>query len=815
MVELIKSSYEKHVQFAVDNKKDQELHIHDCLEIVFVLTGTVTVEINSDIIQVKQEGLFVVNIYEVHRVIYGPGAHTLSLFLGKDVLGDKFLPIYCELEGFGQPSKIWELKQGIARMFRLFYKAPEQNREEIFSCAYRILGTLQNYFVDETAQKISPGQNFDRVGQILRYINENYAQPLTLTEVSARFYMSAGHISRMFRSLVKMSFHQYVREVRLHHAYLELKTDSCSVTQIAYDCGFGTANLMIDAFRQKYGMTPGKLRKKLQQENMAFQAKDPDMFRHLMKHVGDEAETGELPLPVESVNIKADVRDRGYEIQSRFFELLNIGWARDLLMEPIQEQIRLCQRRIGFRYLRCHGVFDDDMMVYHQDSEGNASYNFTYVDKVYDFLSEVGLRPYVELSYIPSQLSASEGQWYYKKSHICMPASMERWRRLVQSFVRHCMARYGREFVRTWRFTLMSSLHAYYKNYSMEDYLLLYRETYRAVKEIDPELMFGGPGTELSLCLMEDGQPIERYLEFYTSHGCMPDFFSFQFFHIIYDRDYRKALSLVRVHEHEPMPITEDPDFLAHTLEKMEAVMKQYKLQNREVVLECWNSTIWQRDLCNDTCYKSAFLFKNLLDNLERPVTIGYWTMSDMMEELFADEKLFHGGYGMLTRSGIPKSIFLAYSLLRKLGSQVLQRGEGYVVTKKTDGSIQAAFYNYCHYDSLSRQNFFTEGSNTQRYKIFQRESKREYRLHVRLEPGEYTVERYSISRHRGCGSAYDNWVNMGAPEPVNGEQEKYLRSMSEPHYYYEKKEIQHGLLLRELVDPHEVRILEIQRIPY
>lgn len=58
------------------------------------------------------------------------------------------------------------------------------------------------------------------------------------------------------------------------------------------------------------------------------------------------------------------------------FQLMNVGWAKELLLKEIQDQVHLCQTRIGFRYLRCHGIFDDDMHVYSVDEQGCEKYNF-------------------------------------------------------------------------------------------------------------------------------------------------------------------------------------------------------------------------------------------------------------------------------------------------------------------------------------------------------------------------------------------------------------------------------------------------------
>lgn len=456
-----------------------------------------------------------------------------------------------------------------------------------------------------------------------------------------------------------------------------------------------------------------------------------------------------------------------------------------MLLQEIQEQVHLCQSKIRFRYLRCHGIFDDDMHVYSQDDNGSDQYNFFYIDLAYDFLRKENLIPYVELGYIPSGMARSGKRYYWNRCVVGVPEKMEKWENLVAAFLRHCIDRYGRSAVRQWKFATISGLHVYLSICTFEEYFQLYEATYRAVKSVDSKLQIGGPGIQLELSLQENNNLLKRFLAEYRERGCMPDFLTFEFFHGIYSQDKTTFIRKVASHSQEPMTLSENPDYMEECLCRLNNILAEEHLQGFPVVLEAWNSTMWQRDLTNDTCFKAAFLFKNILENGNQFRMMGYWVMSDLMGELFGTEETFHGGYGLITQNGIPKSGFNAYVLLRILGDMELRRGEGVVVTKKSDREIQIAMYNYCHFDALTRQHFFAEGSKTSRYLGFQNEEVNEYEIDLTLEPGNYQITEYVIAKARACGSGYDTWVQMGAPETIDEFQREYLAALSRPHYTY------------------------------
>jgi xylan 1,4-beta-xylosidase len=104
--------------------------------------------------------------------------------------------------------------------------------------------------------------------------------------------------------------------------------------------------------------------------------------------------------------VSADLaRARGLRSQV-FKECIGAGRANEGLRADWQQQLALVQKEIGFRYIRMHGLLNDDMGVYREDSRGNPIYNWQYIDVLYDYLLSVKIKTFVELAFMPAALAS-------------------------------------------------------------------------------------------------------------------------------------------------------------------------------------------------------------------------------------------------------------------------------------------------------------------------------------------------------------------------------------------------------------------------
>ena len=127
------------------------------------------------------------------------------------------------------------------------------------------------------------------------------------------------------------------------------------------------------------------------------------------------------------------------------------GRVGEALRADFQKHLEMVQREMPFEYLRMHGLFHEDMMVYREEN-GRPIVNWQYVDLVYDHWLSIGIRPFVELSFMPYDLASGEDTVFWWKGNITPPKDWDRWEWLIEQFVRHVIARYGLDEVRQWYF---------------------------------------------------------------------------------------------------------------------------------------------------------------------------------------------------------------------------------------------------------------------------------------------------------------------------------------------------------------------------
>ena len=179
-------------------------------------------------------------------------------------------------------------------------------------------------------------------------------------------------------------------------------------------------------------------------------------------------------------------------------ECVGTGRLSLALRKDYLESLALVQKEIGFRYIRGHGLLHDDVGIYREyewEGETRVLYNFTYIDQIFDSFLDLGLKPFVEIGFMPEALASSTETIFWWKGNVTPPKDYGRWRDLIHAVVTHFVERYGLEEVLTWPFEIWNepNLSNFWKDADQAEYFKLYRETVGAIKAIDPGFQVGGP----------------------------------------------------------------------------------------------------------------------------------------------------------------------------------------------------------------------------------------------------------------------------------------------------------------------------------
>jgi len=389
------------------------------------------------------------------------------------------------------------------------------------------------------------------------------------------------------------------------------------------------------------------------------------------------------------------------------------------------------------------------------------------------------------------------------------PKSLHAWGKLVSAVTTHLLHRYGQETVRQWQFCVLTqpdSPSDLYGFSSDETFYEFYQQTYRAVKGSDPQLSFGTPPTYYIIRDKFTNWYIP-FLQWCRKNDCMPDFLNFYYYDTaILEQNRSGGNTFGFVYS---MSLREKPDGFRNFVNQINAERSHMGLNQLPIYLTEWNNTPSQQDLLNDTCFKSCYIVKNILENYDRLDSFGYWSLTDWMGEAPLPRELFFGGLGLFTVNGIPKASYYALYLLRQLGNTRIGQGDGWFATRQ-GSKISLLLYNYRHFSHLYAMGERFDMTFTDRYTPFDPVQNMDVHLMLKdVQNGSYLVRETILNRK--SGSAFDKWVDMGAMEPDTDHEIKTLKALSTPlcsKYVAEAKK--KTLEIDAILDMLEVRLITI-----
>ena len=377
---------------------------------------------------------------------------------------------------------------------------------------------------------------------------------------------------------------------------------------------------------------------------------------------------GPVSVHVDAASVTGDLHRVWQMVGSERLTQLRFGddgHGNDIGNE-FSEALRLAHDDLGVAYVRAHAVLHDDNGVVTRSDDGSLQFDFTCVDEQYDRILALGVRPIVELSFMPAALARDPQQTVFTyRGIISPPRDWTEWRELVTALTQHLVDRYGLDAVRTWGFEIWNepNLVVFWSG-TQQEYLQLYAESARAVKGVDPGLRVGGPSTAASEwieTLAAFCEAEELPLDFATSHtyGNLP-------------LDVRPALAR---HGFGDAPIwwTE------------------------------WGVGSTHFGAIHDAVVGATFILSGYFAVQGRMDSLAYWVISDHFEELGRPPRLFHDGFGLLTVGNLAKPRYWAAHLAAHLGDHVLETrlgGDGADVlvhawaTRHEDGTIDVLVWN-------------------------------------------------------------------------------------------------------------------------
>lgn len=360
-------------------------------------------------------------------------------------------------------------------------------------------------------------------------------------------------------------------------------------------------------------------------------------------------------------------------------QMFGSGRAILTLRESYREDLRAVKRVTDFQYVRFHAIFHDELGVYNEDEHGNPVYNFSYVDQVYDGLLKNGVRPFVEISFMPRKLAfnpdALHPFWY--KQNVSPPKSMDRWDDLIRHFAQHLVDRYGVDEVSKWYFEVWNEPNIDFWNGipRQKSYFDLYAHTARDLKSVNPRLRVGGPATAAAAW-------VDDFLKFTAANRVPIDFVST---HAYADDTVDDLFGT-----DEKIPMDER---VCRAAEKVHNQIKSSPMPDLPLFISEWN--VQGAMGARDTIFMGPALANTVRQCDGLVNMMSFWTFSDVFEESGPIAKPFIGMFGLRAKGGINKPSYYAFELLHQLGSERLTNSsQDLIATENAGGEVEVAAWN-------------------------------------------------------------------------------------------------------------------------
>jgi xylan 1,4-beta-xylosidase len=384
--------------------------------------------------------------------------------------------------------------------------------------------------------------------------------------------------------------------------------------------------------------------------------------------------------PANPQVITIDAAAQAHPFPHFWEQMFGSGRANLSLRQSYRDDLRNVKQITGFEYVRFHAILHDENGVYDEDAQGHPVYNFAYVDQIYDGLLQNGVRPFVELSFMPKKLAAREAlQSFWYRPNVAPPKDWQKWDDLIYRLASHLVDRYGIDEVSQWYFEVWNepNLDFWAGEPRQSSYWDLYDHTARALKRVNQRLRVGGPATAQAAW-------VDAFIQHCAANQVPVDFVSTH----VYGND--RAQDVFGTDEVIPRE-----RMVCRAVKKVHDQIKASAHPDLPLIWSEFNASYKNEPDVTDSIYMGPWLADTIRQCDGLVDSMSYWTFSDVFEEQGVVKNPFYGGFGLIAAGGIPKPSYNAFKLLHQLGKErIALDSDSALATRAQDGSLEVAVWN-------------------------------------------------------------------------------------------------------------------------
>lgn len=258
--------------YSEKNDPNANIHIHECCEILFCISGGKTFFIDERIYEVEEGDIFVLNQYEAHKITSDDNEKFVRYvmqihpaFIYDSSTSETDLSKCFSVRGNNISHKLSLSEEENKKMQHIFRKFSQNSEfgDDILKniAAIEILTVVNKHFSEKNKDYTYHSEYENKtIVTALKYINEHYQDQLSLEIVAKNSFITVNELCRLFKKHMGTTVTKYISSRRITEAKKLLKNGE-SVSGTAEKCGFLDYASFIRTFKKAVGISPGQYKK--------------------------------------------------------------------------------------------------------------------------------------------------------------------------------------------------------------------------------------------------------------------------------------------------------------------------------------------------------------------------------------------------------------------------------------------------------------------------------------------------------------------------------------------------------------------------
>ncbi|SQB33264.1 helix-turn-helix domain-containing protein [Clostridium cochlearium] len=386
--------------------KEYPFHWHNCIQIIFVLEGTIKVTIESGTYELVKNDLEIINVDETHRIFSNDKNNKVLIFYFDINFFEKY---YNDMENIffytntsddgAQASEEYdELRTMLSILLCEAVQKQVDYDEEIESTLVDLLYHLINNFHYLMYEQEDFRENKDQLGRyhrIAKYIYNNYNNKISLQDIAEKEFLSTHYLSHEIKYAMGYSFTDLLNLTRVEESVKLLLDTDKTISEISKEVGFSHTRYYNKHFKIHFKSSPSQFRKKYKVDEETFQKQKKIVFFELkdsLDYIYPYLQNYDrYNFENKIVKVRIDVDDEIDEFDKSFKDVINIGDAFDLLLEDNKDILEEIQEEISFNYGRIFNLFSSDMGIF----PSSKFFNWNRTKSVLEYMESINLKPLI------------------------------------------------------------------------------------------------------------------------------------------------------------------------------------------------------------------------------------------------------------------------------------------------------------------------------------------------------------------------------------------------------------------------------------